>query len=222
MAVRVFEEDLIAHAKARNAVRVTLQDVENSIAHERYFTAAEGAYGRAITSNEYRKQIPAALNYLTFCVLVMKNGFTVTGESACADPRSFDHNIGQEIARKNAIGKIWMLLGFQLRTKMFDEEQRLEQMAFQPSGDMVTYVGTKVVNARPMNRQAYNDLRGWKLPDDEDGSDEGYLVEYTDRKEVPPLVQGFKGYISWSPKEVFENAYEPVAGERNVYQESLL
>lgn len=41
---------------------------------------------------------------------------------------------------------------------------------------MNVYIGTKVVRARPMSRQAYNDLRGWQVPDDENPTDEGYLV----------------------------------------------
>lgn len=42
---------------------------------------------------------------------------------------------------------------------------------------MRQYVGTKVVNTLPMDRQAYNDFRGWELPSDENGTDEGYLIE---------------------------------------------
>ena len=45
---------------------------------------------------------------------------------------------------------------------------------------MIHYVGTKEIRATPMSRRDYNDLRGWTLPEDEDGDDEGYLVEYTD------------------------------------------
>jgi hypothetical protein len=70
---------------------------------------------------------------------------------------------------------------------------------------MKTYIGTKVVTASPMNRADYNILRGWTLPDDEDGEDEGYLVEYTDGGK--PNHAGYKGYISWSPTEQFERAY---------------
>jgi hypothetical protein len=55
------------------------------------------------------------LGLLTFCVLVLKNGFTVTGESACASPENFDPEIGREIARQNAEQKIWPLMGYQLR-----------------------------------------------------------------------------------------------------------
>ena len=43
-----------------------------------------------------------------------------------------------------------------------------------------TYIGTKIIRALPMTRQEYNDYRGWQLPADENGDDEGYLVEYVD------------------------------------------
>ena len=59
---------------------------------------------------------PQALGLLTFCVLVMQNGFTVTGESACADPENFDAEIGRKIARENAVQKVWPLMGWELRT----------------------------------------------------------------------------------------------------------
>lgn len=73
---------------------------------------------------------------------------------------------------------------------------------------MKTYIGTKVVRAEPLSRQEYNDLRNWHLPADENGADEGYLVEYTDGGK--PNHHAFEGYISWSPKEQFELAYLPV------------
>lgn len=68
-----------------------------------------------------------------------------------------------------------------------------------------TYIGTKVIHARPMTRQAYNDYRGWQLPDNEDGADNGYLVEYVDGGKANDPRHA--GYISWSPKDVFERAY---------------
>lgn len=71
---------------------------------------------------------------------------------------------------------------------------------------MVAFVGVKSVLASPMNRQDYNDYRGWELPADEDGSDDGYLVEYIDGGKSNHSEH--KGYISWSPKEVFEKAYK--------------
>lgn len=71
-----------------------------------------------------------------------------------------------------------------------------------------TYYGTKKLKAVRMTRAEYNTYRQWDLPEDENGADEGYLVEYLDGGK--PNVEGKAGYISWSPKEQFENAYQPI------------
>lgn len=55
---------------------------------------------------------------LTVCCLTLKNGFAVTGESACASPENFNAGIGQKIARANAREKMWPLLGFRLRDEL--------------------------------------------------------------------------------------------------------
>ena len=60
------------------------------------------------------------LRLLTFCVLVLKNGFTVTGESACVSRENFDAEIGRKVARENAISKVWPLLGFSLKQKLHE------------------------------------------------------------------------------------------------------
>ena len=60
------------------------------------------------------------LETLTFCVLILKNGFTVTGESACASPDNFDAEIGKKIAYQNAREKIWMLEGYLLKQKLYE------------------------------------------------------------------------------------------------------
>lgn len=62
---------------------------------------------------------------------------------------------------------------------------------------MNAYIGAKLITARPMTRGAYNEYRGWLIPADENPEDEGYLVKYGDN------------YVSWSPKDVFEEAYRP-------------
>lgn len=72
---------------------------------------------------------------------------------------------------------------------------------------MQQYYGTKNIAAKPMTRLEYNQFRGWDLPSDENGADEGYLVEYLDGGK--PNVEGYAGYVSWSPKEQFEKAYQP-------------
>lgn len=70
---------------------------------------------------------------------------------------------------------------------------------------MKSYIGTKQVRATPMTRGEYNTFRGWQLPADEDGADEGYIVEYLDGGK--PNTPHYAGYISWSPRRQFENAY---------------
>lgn len=75
---------------------------------------------------------------------------------------------------------------------------------------MNTYIGTKIIRAKPMNRLEYNQLRDWTVPPDEDPKDAGYLVEYLDGGKAN--VPGYDGYVSWSPKEVFERAYRLMQG----------
>lgn len=70
---------------------------------------------------------------------------------------------------------------------------------------MKTFIGTKIVNATPMNRADYNEYRNWVLPANEEGSDDGYLVEYTDGGKANDSRHA--GYISWSPKAQFDGAY---------------
>lgn len=54
----------------------------------------------------------------TACLLTLKNGYTVLGESACASPENFDAELGRKIARENAKNKIWALEGYLLREKL--------------------------------------------------------------------------------------------------------
>lgn len=67
------------------------------------------------------------------------------------------------------------------------------------------FIGTKIITAEPMTRAAYNEFRGWALPADENGADDGYLVEY--EPDGKTNVPGRAGYVSWSPKAVFDAAY---------------
>lgn len=56
----------------------------------------------------------------TVCCLTLANGFTVTGESACASPENFDEEIGRKIAAGNARDKIWALVGYLLKQALFE------------------------------------------------------------------------------------------------------
>lgn len=119
-------------AKNLNAPRVTPAALQDNIVSEHYFTAGEGVIG-AFVAAEFLKVsgdisvsadaahpdlLKTSLNLLTFCVLVLKNGFTVTGESACASPENFDAEIGKRIARANAEQKIWPLMGYALKEQL--------------------------------------------------------------------------------------------------------
>lgn len=109
-------------AKGLTAPRITPADIEANIRSEHYFTAEEGMRGTeaslntfAETGSKYGYQV---LSLLTFCVLVLKNGFSVTGESACASPENFDAEIGRKIARQNAVQKVWPLMGYALKESL--------------------------------------------------------------------------------------------------------
>lgn len=99
-------------AKGLTAPRVTPADIEGNILYETHFTAAQGAIEADGDAGH------EALSLLTFCVLVLNNGFTVTGESACASPENFDAEIGRKIARENAKQKIWPLMGYALKQQL--------------------------------------------------------------------------------------------------------
>ncbi len=90
--------------KGLTAPRVTPEMVENTIVAAEYLypTIGEGT--------------------LTICVLLLANGFTVTGESACVDPANFDATLGRKIAREDAANKIWMLEGYLLKSGGSTEE----------------------------------------------------------------------------------------------------
>lgn len=113
-------EQAIVQAGANVAPRITPADIEANISQEHYFTAAMGCcHESAVNRGDFEAGTAIdALNTLTFCVLILRNGFTVTGESACASPANFNADIGRRIARENAVAKIWPLMGYELRSKL--------------------------------------------------------------------------------------------------------
>lgn len=112
-------------AKGLTAPRVTPAMIEESIAGEHYFTAGDGAESDEAFNgpNQDAFSHHPSLDLLTFCVLVLRNGFTVTGESACASPENFDAEIGRKIARANAVAKIWPLMGYALKERLHQAGQ---------------------------------------------------------------------------------------------------
>lgn len=115
-------------ASRNTAPRITLADIEANIVSEHYINAGDACIGPVRHSGN--GDAGRSLDMLTFCVLTLKNGFTVTGESACASPENFDADTGRQIARENAVSKVWPLLGFALkndlhRRALFATEQKI-------------------------------------------------------------------------------------------------
>ena len=140
-------------AKGLTAPRVTPADIEANIASEHYFTAEQGAFA-AFNPPRGADIVPPTLSLLTFCVLVLRNGFTVTGESACASPENFDAELGRKIARQNAVQKIWPLMGYELRS----------QLAAEARGDVNHDIGWAVRQAKlgkRVTRAGWNAAGQW-------------------------------------------------------------
>lgn len=110
-------ESAIVAAGANVAPRITPADIEASIDSEVYFTAQHGIEGAMAGLELHARHLVSGhhvgnLRFLTFCVLILRNGLTVAGESACASPENFNAEIGRRIARENAIAKVWPLMGY--------------------------------------------------------------------------------------------------------------
>lgn len=123
MTDQAIEQEI--QAKGLTAPRVTPADIEANIASEHYFTAADGAQGSHMRESKSLNGVPVteSLCLLTFCVLTLNNGFTVTGESACASPENFDAEIGRKVARANAVSKVWPLMGYALKERLHQAGQ---------------------------------------------------------------------------------------------------
>ena len=74
---------------------------------------------------------------------------------------------------------------------------------------MEKFIGIKKIEAEPMTRGDYNDFQGWTIPKDENPADEGYIVKYSD------------SYVSWSPKQAFEEAYSKI-GDKPLVDTAIL
>ncbi len=107
--------------KGLNAPRLTPDCIDNKILSCNYFIAGQAIGEVRSESLPIAKAVCGALDTLTFCVLVLDNGFTVTGESACASPENFDAEVGRKIAYKNAREKIWELEGYLLKQKLHEQ-----------------------------------------------------------------------------------------------------
>lgn len=184
-------EDEKTLAAVAIAPRVTLAEVQANVKHV-----------------EYVEQKTFGGQLLRWCVITTQSGFAITGTpNVAVSPANDIPEYGRKAAYESAISGVWQHLGYELKTKL-----HLIEQAGQPAGritklghGVTTHVGTKVVRAVAMDRGSYSQLRGWQVPANESPLDEGYLVEYTDGG--APNIEGFVGYVSWSPRDVFDRAY---------------
>lgn len=131
--------------------------------------------------------------------------------------------VAEKAELDDRLDKLGIFIGSDLFNKLPESEKELlyrQHVAMQGYSEILEtrihgFSGTsryrchKEVLARPMSRAEYNSLRGWEVPEDENPSDEGYLVEYVDGGQANH--PDFKGYISWSPKDVFERGYRKLS-----------
>ena len=141
--------------------------------------------------------------------------FLATGFSACVNAENFDADIGERLARSNAEkhaeNKLWELEGYRLFTTPLQPKNHIERMQSEKHEldakltALCAYIGTKSVLATTMTHGEYNEYRGWQIPENEEPSEQGYLVAYVDGGK--PNDDRHAGYISWSPRDVFEKSY---------------
>lgn len=98
-------------AKGKTAPRITPAGIDAQIRAEYYLNAHDAVVGAGAPALD-------ELRVLTICVLVLKNGFILIGESACASPENYDAEIGRKLARDQARNKIWALEGYRLRSEL--------------------------------------------------------------------------------------------------------
>lgn len=94
---------------AQTAPKVTPEHLKSIIVREEYY------------------QVPDTM--LIICTLVLKNGFTVTGEDACVSPENFIKEVGQQYAYQNAFNKLWPLEGYLLASKLHEQAERLSKFS---------------------------------------------------------------------------------------------
>lgn len=152
-------------SKGLTAPRVTPDDIEVNIASEHYFSALDGVMSQG--GSGFQHILPpigpdpaVSLGLLTFCVLVLKNGFTVVGKSACASPENFDAELGRKYAREKAIDNCWDVMGYELKSKLaavpvdFRDRVRAEESELQDRIDkLAAFLPTDTFSKLPKDEQ---------------------------------------------------------------------
>ena len=112
-------------AKGLTAPRVTPEHLDAQIVRVDYLIPGEHLHLLAAANGMDAPNVPVSLMLLTICVLTLVNGFTVTGESACASPENFNAELGRKFAYEDAVRQLWPLMGFELRQRLWASGGRL-------------------------------------------------------------------------------------------------
>lgn len=121
-------EQEIQNKGANVAPRITPSHIEDCIASVHFFTAADGATAVMGDSDTISNGSLQSLELLTICVMVLKNGFTVVGKSACASPENFNADIGKDVAWRDAKEQIWPLEGYLLKQNLYEQKQSQDML----------------------------------------------------------------------------------------------
>lgn len=125
MTLEATEAECAAASPSRQ--RISLADIEANIAATVYlngFDAVKAAVRKTMLGTEIdfehfaRKAVGTHCDALTICLLVMKNGFTILGKSAPADPTNFNEDLGRRLAYEDAVRQAWPLMGYELKSKL--------------------------------------------------------------------------------------------------------
>ena len=128
MSEQQIEQEI--QAKGLNAPRLTPAHIDAVIVSEHYFTGAQGeakaqeggAFANGYLNGAALRPIPAGLNQITFCVLILKNGYKITGVNhSGVSPENHDPEMGRKMAYEDARNKIWELEGYLLKQHLYEQ-----------------------------------------------------------------------------------------------------
>lgn len=103
-------------AKGLTAPRITPADIEANIVGEHYHWPSDYTIGCGANIGTFDVE---KIKRHTFCILTLKNGFTVVGvNEGPVSATNFDRDIGRKMARQKAVEQIWPLMGYELRSRL--------------------------------------------------------------------------------------------------------
>ena len=107
---------------------VSKESIEAKIKSVYYFNGADAVKSAFVNPSALPADDLANLGLTTYCVIILENGFKVTGESACVDPAIYDEQKGRQYAYEKAFDKIWEKEGYLLRQVLHEQAQSQEML----------------------------------------------------------------------------------------------